>query len=280
MMEARALSTVEEEKSFPLSFFLNYSSFLNFSFELNQNKPYQANLIHVNGNGNGKVANIKDIETNGKTKEKILSAQDWEEMWNYVINSHFVLKEIKRKHGYITGIPIEDLVRDAYVVGMEELKKCRESNYCEKCKSIGCEVWEKKFQCSFRRTLRKLQDLGRRNGRIDYLELAEEEEGEEKLPTTYRKDWDLSANWKLDPLMIFCSQEEEKEKKDKEKVRLAKIKEALKKLKKKEREVWELLLSGMNPYEVAEALGYKKVQGVYMVIRRSARRLRKLVHEC
>ena len=279
-MEARALSVVKEEESFPLSFFLNYSSFLNFSFELNQSKVYQVNLVHVNGNGNGKVANIKDAGVNGKPNGKVLSAQDWEEMWNYVVNSPFVLKEIKRKHGYITGIAVEDLIRDAYVVGMEELKKCKETHRCEECKSIGCPVWEKKFQFSFRKTLRKLQDLGKRNGRIDYLELAAEEEGEEKLPTTYRKDWDLSANWKLDPLMILCSQEEEKEKKDKEKVKLNKVKEALKKLKKKEKDVWELLLSGMSPHEVAEALGYKKVQGVYMVIRRSARKLRKLVREC
>jgi DNA-directed RNA polymerase specialized sigma24 family protein len=272
-MEARALSTVEKEKSFPLSFFLNYSSFLNFSFELNQ-----VNLGHVNGNG--KVAKIKNVGVNEKTNGKVLSAQDWEKMWNYVANSPFVLKEIKRKHGYITGISVEDLVRDAYVVGMEELKRCREITCCKKCKGVECAIWEKKFQFSFRKALRKLQDLGKRNGKIDYLELVEEEEGEERLPTTYRKDWDLSANWKLDPLMILCSQEEEKEKKDKEKVKLNKVKEALKKLKKKEREVWELLLSGMSPHEVATALGYKKVQGVYMVIRRSARRLQKLVREC
>ena len=272
-MEARALSVVEEEKSFLLSLFLNYSSFLNFSFELNQ-----VNLDHVNGNG--KVAKIEDVGVNKKTNGKVLSAQDWEKMWNYVVSHPFVWKEIKRKHGYITGLSVEDLVRDAYVVGMEELKKCRESHCCEECKGIDCTIWEKKFQISFCKALRKLQDLGKRNGRVNYLELVEEEDGEERLPTTYRKDWDLSANWKLDPLAILCSQEEEEEKKDKERMKLAKIKEALKKLKKKEREVWELLLKGMSPHEVAAALGYKKVQGVYMVIRRSARRLRKLMHEC
>jgi DNA-directed RNA polymerase specialized sigma24 family protein len=276
-METRALPITKqktEEKKSPFSFFLTPSPLLISPFDLAQN---QTNLFPVNGNG--KIVNIKNIGVNEKTNGKILSIRDWKEMWNYIINSSFVRQEIKRKHGYITGIPVEDLVRDAYVVGMEELKKCRENHYCKECKSIGCAIWEKKFQFSFRKTLRKLQDLGKRNGKVDYLELAKEEEGGEKLPTTYRKDWDLSANWKLDPLTILCSQEEEKEKKEKEKIRLTKIKEALTKLKKKEREVWELLLSGMSPHEVATALGYKKVQGVYMVIRRSARKLRKLVRE-
>jgi DNA-binding CsgD family transcriptional regulator len=282
-MEARALSVVEEEKSFSLSSFLSFTSFLKLSLEDSQEKFNQAfnqaGLFQANGNGNGKVANIKvgsDVGVNGK----VLSAGDWEEMWEYVVSSRFVRDEIKRRHGYITGISVEDLVRDAYVVGMEELKRCRERNCCEGCQGVKCEAWEKKFQVSFRKGLRKLQDLGKRNGRVGYLEFVEEEEGEGSLPTTYRKDWDLSANWKLDPLMILCSQEEEKEEKSKEEARLAKVRQALKKLKKREREVWELLLSGMSPSEVAEALGYQKVQGVYMVIRRTMRRLRKFVREC
>jgi hypothetical protein len=48
-------------------------------------------------------------------------------------------------------------------------------------------------------------------------------------------------------------------------------------LKEKEKEVWELLLRGVPPHEVARQLGYKKVQGIYMVIRRSKRRIRKLL---
>lgn len=265
-MEVRALSVVNEEKSFPFSFFLNYSSFLNLSLKNGQN-------------GNGKAASLGDVGINGRANGKGLSVQDWEEMWGYVVSSRFVRDEIKRRHGYITGITVEDLVRDAYVVGIEELKRCRENNSCGECK-IGCSIWERKFYVSFRKALKRLQDLGKRNGRVDYLELVEEGDGEERLPTTYRRDWDLSANWKLDPLMILCSQEEEKKKVRKEEVRLAKVKEALKKLKKREREDWELLLSGMNPHEVAEVLGYQKVQGVYMVIRRSIRRIKRFVCEC
>jgi RNA polymerase sigma factor (sigma-70 family) len=266
-MEARALSVVDEEKSFPFSFFLNYSSFLNLSLKNGQN-------------GNGKVASLGDVGINGRANGKVLSAKDWEEMWGYVVSSRFVRDEIKRRHSYITGITVEDLVRDAYVVGMEELKKCRESNSCGECKSIECAIWERKFHVSFRKALRRLQDLGKRNGRVDYLEFVEEGDGEERLPTTYRKEWDLSANWKLDPLMIFCLQEEEKEKRSKEDAKFAKVRVALKKLKKREREVLELLLSGMSPHEVAEVLGYKKVQGVYMVIKRSIRKLRRFVREC
>jgi len=284
-MEARALS-VEEEKSFSLISFLNSTSFLRFSLEGSQEKFNQvfnqAGLPQANGNGNGKVVSIKvgsDVGVNGKANGKVLSAWDWEEMWEYVVSSRFVRDEIKRRHGYITGISVEDLVRDAYVVGMEELRKCRESNFCGDCGWGDCAVWKKKFQVSFSRALRRLQDLGKRNGRVGYLELVEEEDGEEKLPTTYRRDWDLSANWKLDPLMILCVREEEEERADEENERLRKVKEALKKLKKREREVWELLLSGMSPSEVAEVLGYQKVQGVYMVIRRTIRRLKKFVRE-
>jgi DNA-directed RNA polymerase specialized sigma24 family protein len=280
-MEARAL-LVEEERSFSLTFSSNSTSFLKLFVENGQEKLNQAfnqtGLPQANGNGNGKVVNLKvgsEVGVNGKAN--VLSARDWEEMWEYVVSSRFVRDEIRKRHGYITGISVEDLVRDAYVVGMEELKRCRESSCCEGCQGVGCSVWERKFRVSFSKALRRLQDLGKRNGRVGYLEFVEEEDGEGRLPTTYRRDWDLSANWKLDPLMILCSQEEEEEEKGKEEARLVKVREALKKLKKREREVWELLLRGISPHEVAEALGYQKVQGVYMVIRRTARRLRKFV---
>jgi DNA-directed RNA polymerase specialized sigma24 family protein len=272
MKEARALP-VEEAKEFPSNFFFNYLSFLKSSFELSQVNEFR------NGNGNETVGGIagQKFEVKKEANGKVLSLRDWEEMWNYVVGSRFVRNEIKRRHSYITGISVEDLVRDAYVVGIEELKRCRESNSCGECKSIGCAIWERKFHVSFRKALKRLQDLGKRNGRVDYLELVEEGDGEERLPTTYRSDWDLSVNWKFDPLMIFCSQEEEKEERSKEEARLAKVRGALKKLKKREREVWELLLNGISPHEVAEVLGYKRVQGVYMVIRRSMRRLRRFV---
>jgi RNA polymerase sigma factor (sigma-70 family) len=270
-MEARALSVEEGEK-----FFSFCTTFPKFSFEEGQEKFNQAILTQANGNGT--IANVKvwgDVGVNEGANGKVLSARDWEEMWDYVVSSRFVRDEIKRRHGYITGILVEDLVRDAYVVGMEVLKECRESNCCEECLSVECEVWERKFRISFCKALRRLQDLRKRGGRVNYLEVVKEEEGEERLPTTYRKDWDLSANWKLDPLMILCSQEEEEEEKSKDEGQLVKVREALKKLKKREREVWELLLSGMSPQEVAKRLGYRKVQGVYMVIRRGVKKIRR-----
>jgi RNA polymerase sigma factor (sigma-70 family) len=270
-MEARALPVEEGEK-----FFSFYTPFSKFSFEEDQEKFNQAILTQANGDG--RKANVKvwsDVGVNGGANGKVLSVRDWEEMWDYVVSSRFVRDEIKRRHGYITGISIEDLVRDAYVVGMEVLKGCRESNCCEECLSVECEVWERKFRISFCKALRRLQDLRKRGGRVNYLEVVKEEERGEKLPTTHRKDWDLSANWKLDPLMILCSQEEEEEKKSKNEERLMKVREALKKLKKREREVWELLLSGVEPREVARRLGYKRVQGVYMVIRRGVKKIRK-----
>jgi RNA polymerase sigma factor (sigma-70 family) len=276
-MEARALSVVEDERFFPLTFFLNYTSFLKFPLDVSQGELNQALLTQVNGNGNGKVKVGSDVGVKEKANGKVLSVRDWEEMWEYVVGSRFVRDEIRRRQGYISGIAVEDLVRDAYVVGMEELKRCRESNCCEGCEGVSCETWERKFRISFRRALRRLQDLEKRNGRVSYLELVEEEEGVEKLPTTYRRDWDMSANLALDPLMILCAKEEERERVDEEDERIKKVRSALKGLKEKEREVWELLLRGIPPHEVAKQLGYKKVQGIYMVIRRSKRRIRKLL---
>jgi RNA polymerase sigma factor (sigma-70 family) len=287
-MEARALP-IEEERAFLSTSFLNYTSFLKFPLVVSQERlnsqeklVFQAFLTQVNGNGNGngKIKVESDVGVNGKANGGVLSVRDWEEMWEYVVSSRFVRDEIKRRHGYISGIGVEDLVKDAYVVGMEELKLCREKNCCVGCVGCGCETWEKKFRIAFRKALKRLQDLEKRNGRVSYLELVEEEEGVEKLPTTYRRDWDMSANLALDPLMQLCAKEEEKERVNGKDERMKKVREALKKLKKREREVWELLLSGMSPQEVAKALGYRKVQGIYMVIRRSVRRLKKFVREC
>lgn len=154
-MEARALPIEEEGREFPLTSFLNFTSFLKFSLVVSQEGlNSQALLTQANGNGNGKVKVGSDVGVNGKANGKVLSVRDWEEMWEYVVNSRFVRDEIKRRHGYISGIGIEDLVKDAYVVGMEELKLCREENSCEGCVGCGCKTWERKFRISFRRALR------------------------------------------------------------------------------------------------------------------------------
>jgi RNA polymerase sigma factor (sigma-70 family) len=268
----------------------SYSTFLKSVSEATQNGNQNGNgRVNVflgggDGVGGGLGAVVVGVAAGGVEvdrdgKKKVLTKRDWDEMWDYVVSSSFVREEVKKRCGYISGITVEDLVRDALVVGMEELKKCKESNFCSGCEWSDCAVWVKRFQISYRRTLKRLQDLGRKNGRVSYLELVEEENGSERLPTTYRRDWDMTANWALDPLMQLCAEEEKREKVDKENERIKKVREVLKKLKKKERDVWELLLSGMSLPEIAKRLGYKRVQGVYMVIRRTTRKLRRLLRD-
>ena len=225
--------------------------------------------------------NFADVD---KTNGKELVFKDWEIVWHYVSQSNLVRNEIKKKCGYITGLSTEDLIREAYVVGMETLRYCRRCYHCQTCFSVNCKIWKKEFFSSFRKALRKLQDLKKKNGRISYFEIeCEEENGngngfvEKIYPTSCRSDWNIEQNWALDPLMILCYQLEEQENKKKHEEKIEKILEAVKGLKKKERQVWELLLNGMSPRDVAKKLGYKKVHGVYMVVRRSARKIRKLL---
>ena len=227
--------------------------------------------------------NFADVN---KTNGQELASKDWEIVWHYVCQSDMVRNEIQRKRGYITGLSTEDLFREAYVVGMETLKCCRRCYHCQVCFSVNCKIWKREFFSSFRKTLRKLQDLKKKNGRISYFEIeCEKENGngngngfvEKIYPTSCRSDWDIEQNWALDPLMILCSQLEEQENEKKHEEKIEKILEAVKGLKKKERQVWELLLSGMSPGDVAKKLGYKRVHGVYVLIRRSARKIRKLL---
>jgi DNA-directed RNA polymerase specialized sigma24 family protein len=223
--------------------------------------------------------NFADVN---KTNGKELLYRDWEIVWYYVSQNDIVRNEIKRKLGYITGLSTEDLIREAYVVGMETLRNCRRCYHCQVCFSVNCKIWKREFFSSFRKTLRKLQDLKKKNGRISYFEIeCEEENGngfvEKIYPTSCRSDWDIEQNWTLDPLMILCSQLEEQENEKKHEEKIEKILEAVKGLKKKERQVWELLLSGMSPRDVAKKLGYKRVHGIYVLIRRSARKIRKLL---
>jgi DNA-directed RNA polymerase specialized sigma subunit len=67
----------------------------------------------------------------------------------------------------------------------------------------------------------------------------------------------------------MIEEEEEEDREETKKQNAEKILFAISKMNEKERQIWELYLQGMDTKKIAIRLGYKNMQGVYMVLRRS-----------
>jgi len=222
------------------------------------------------GQMNTLVSSNESLET---TKEEI-PEKIWFQLDEFVRNDNETQQTIRFKKGYITGLEYEDLNREALIAAIETYQKCTEFFRCLKCDATGatsCGIFKITYIARLKETLYKLQNLKKRNGIISYTEV---ECDEYEYPTHCRKNWNKTINAENTPLTELIEEEEQI---DREKIRrenAEKILYALSKMKKKEREVWKLYLAGVDVKEIAIKLGYNKIQGVYMTLRRSLYRVK------
>ena len=190
----------------------------------------------------------------------------WFELNKFVITDYEIQKIIRSKRGYITGPTYEDLNRESLVSAIETYLKCQKIFRCFECNATSCNIFKINLITNLQKKLYKLQNLKKRNGQISYTEC---EHNEYDYPTHCRKDWNKTINSEDTPLTEMIEEEEEEDREEIRKQNAEKILFALAKMNEKERQIWELYLQGIDIKEIAIRLGYKNMQGVYMVLRRS-----------
>jgi len=213
------------------------------------------------------------ISTKNFNESEIREISDgiWEQLNEFVTTDKETQQTIRIKKGYISGLEYEDLTQEALVVAVESYQKCIEFFRCPMCNATSCNIYKITYLTKLRETLYRLQNLKKRNGIISYTEL---EHDEYEYPTHCRKDWNKTVNSKNTPLTELIEEEEQIDREEIRRENAEKILYALSKMKEKEREAWKLYLAGADIKEIAAKLGYNKIQGVYMILRRSLYRVK------
>jgi hypothetical protein len=192
-----------------------------------------------------------------------LPEEIWFELHEFVITDREIQKIIRIKRSYITGLTYDDLNAEALVSAIEIYSECQEVFRCPECNATSCNIFKINLLTNLQKKLYRLQNLRRRNSQISYTEC---EHDEYDYPTHCRRDWNKTINSEYTPLTEMI---EEKEEEDREEIRKQNVLFAISKMNEKERQIWELYLQGMDIKKIAIRLGYKNMQGVYMVLRRS-----------
>ncbi|WP_028845479.1 sigma-70 family RNA polymerase sigma factor [Thermodesulfovibrio thiophilus] len=184
-----------------------------------------------------------------------------------------VQKFLRQSRFYISGLEYKDLEHEAFCTAMEVLHECRDLFCCSECNNIrSCEIFKTNFKTRLVRTINRLKDIPRRYGMISYSEASDGENDE--FATYTRKDYDINELSPDTPVEILIHEEEKEQEEKGLEIKKQLTAGILAVMPKKERTIWELYLAGVHPSEIADRLGYKKPQGVYVILRRSVNKVK------
>lgn len=208
-----------------------------------------------------------------EASEEVETTEDlWLQMQEFVAHDQEVQRIIRIKKPYITGLTHEDLNGEALVLAIEVYRQCHSIFNCTECNATNCNIFKINYTTKLKNKLYNLQNIPKRNTMISYVECTHDEC---EYPTHCRKDWNKELN-DNSPVDILIRDEEAEQENEILRINTEKIRTVLLKMKDKERRVWEMYISGMDVREIAEKFGYKKVQGIYMLLKRSLYKVKRL----
>ncbi|WP_028841962.1 sigma-70 family RNA polymerase sigma factor [Thermodesulfovibrio yellowstonii] len=212
----------------------------------------------------------------GFSQLREVGEKEWFDLRNLIYRDTQIQRLIRLKHIHITGLEHSDLEGEVLVVAVETLQNCRSLFQCPKCHATSCDVFKIRLADDIEHTLKRMQNIPRRYAQITYTEVDYEDEKENLYPTWKRKGYDLHSV--ETPFDILTAEEEDEEQIKKKEVRQAMIKKILSMIQsEKEKKAWKLFLKGMSLKEIADKLGYRNPQGVKMLLRRSAYKVKRLI---